>query len=43
LAAIAQATGITDYAALFSSKEFKKVRLRYFLGDIEEWEARELR
>jgi siroheme decarboxylase len=38
LAAISQATGIVDYAALFSTREFKKTRLRYFAGDVEAWE-----
>ncbi|HUB27424.1 MAG TPA: hypothetical protein VL992_18505 [Tepidisphaeraceae bacterium] len=40
LAAISAATGVTDYAALFSTHEFKKVRVRYFEPDIAEWEAR---
>jgi DNA-binding Lrp family transcriptional regulator len=39
LQAISTATGLRDYTALFSSKEFKKTRLRYFLGDIEAWES----
>ena len=39
LSAISQATGVTDYAALFSSREFKKTRLKYFAGDVETWEA----
>jgi DNA-binding Lrp family transcriptional regulator len=39
LAAISQATGITDYSALYSSREFKKVRVKYFLDDIPAWEA----
>jgi len=39
LAAISDATGIRDYAALYSSREFKKTRLRYFIGDIEAWES----
>ena len=39
LAAISQATSITDYAALFSTREFKKTRLKYFAGDIEAWET----
>lgn len=38
LKAISDATGVREYTALFSSREFKKVRLRYFLGDIEAWE-----
>jgi DNA-binding Lrp family transcriptional regulator len=39
LAAISQATGITDYSALYSSREFKKVRVKYFLDDIPQWES----
>jgi DNA-binding Lrp family transcriptional regulator len=39
LAAISQATGIRDYSALYSSKEFKKVRVKYFLDDIPTWES----
>lgn len=38
LSAISQATGIADYAALFSTREFKKTRLKYFADDIEAWE-----
>ncbi len=38
--AVAEATGIADYALLYSTKEFKKVRLRYFTPDLDEWEAR---
>ena len=37
-AAIATATGVYDYAALYSTHEYKKVRVRYFTGDVEEWE-----
>jgi DNA-binding Lrp family transcriptional regulator len=38
LAAISQATGYQDYSALFSTHEYKKVRVKYFAGDIEAWE-----
>jgi DNA-binding Lrp family transcriptional regulator len=38
LASISRATGIADYTSLYSSREFKKVRIRYFAGDIEQWE-----
>jgi DNA-binding Lrp family transcriptional regulator len=38
LAAISQQTGIAGYAALYSSHEYKKVRVKYFMGDIESWE-----
>jgi len=31
--AIAEATGIDDYAMLYSTKEYKKTRVRYFLDD----------
>ena len=31
-------TGLTDRALLFSTKEYKKIRTRYFTGEIEEWE-----
>jgi DNA-binding Lrp family transcriptional regulator len=36
---LARETGISDYAVLFSEKEFKKVRLRYFLPELDEWWA----
>jgi siroheme decarboxylase len=39
LAAISQATGIKTYGSLFSSKEFKKIRVKYFTPDIEAWES----
>ena len=42
LAAIAETTGIDDYAALYSTKEYKKTRVRYFSGDIESWEEEQL-
>ena len=38
LAAIAEATGISDRHALYSTKEFKKVRVRYFTDDEARWE-----
>ena len=38
LAAISEATGITDRHALYSTKEFKKVRVRYFTDDEIAWE-----
>ncbi|RPJ35096.1 MAG: Lrp/AsnC family transcriptional regulator [Verrucomicrobiaceae bacterium] len=38
LAAIAEATGITDRHALYSTKEFKKVRVRYFTDEEMKWE-----
>ena len=39
MAAIAAATGIRNHQALYSSKEYKKVRVRYFTGEEEAWEA----
>ena len=30
-------TGIEDYRVLFSTREFKKCRLRYFLPELDEW------
>jgi hypothetical protein len=38
LDSIAAATGITDRATLYSSTEFKKVRMLYFTGDFGRWE-----
>ena len=42
LRAISEATGITRYGALYSSHEYKKVRVQYFAGDIEPWEESHL-
>jgi DNA-binding Lrp family transcriptional regulator len=42
LAAIAETTGITDRHALYSTREFKKVRVRYFTSEELEWEAAHL-
>ncbi|MGD9417652.1 MAG: AsnC family transcriptional regulator [Verrucomicrobiota bacterium JB025] len=39
LAAISRATGITDRHALYSTHEFKKVRVRYFTDEETKWEA----
>jgi DNA-binding Lrp family transcriptional regulator len=39
LTAIAQATGITDRHALYSTKEFKKVRVKYYTDEELKWEA----
>jgi hypothetical protein len=39
IGAISQATGITEYALLYSTKEYKKVRLKYFTPDLDQWEA----
>jgi DNA-binding Lrp family transcriptional regulator len=38
LTAIAEATGISDRHALYSTREFKKVRVRYFTDEEERWE-----
>lgn len=32
--------GVSDYLILFSSREFKKCRLRYFLPELDAWWAR---
>jgi DNA-binding Lrp family transcriptional regulator len=42
LKAISQRTGLTEYLALYSSKEYKKTRVQYFTPDAEKWEARAL-
>jgi DNA-binding Lrp family transcriptional regulator len=39
LDAIAATTGITERATLYSSTEFKKVRMLYFTDDFRRWEA----
>jgi len=36
--AIAETTGVTEYAMLFSTKEYKKTRVRYFTPELEQWE-----
>jgi len=36
---LAQEIGADDYAVLFSTREFKKTRLRYFLPELDEWWA----
>jgi DNA-binding Lrp family transcriptional regulator len=38
LESIAERTGIHERATLYSSTEFKKVRMLYFTGDFERWE-----
>jgi DNA-binding Lrp family transcriptional regulator len=42
LKAISAKTGLTEYLALYSSKEYKKTRVQYFTPEAEEWEARAL-
>jgi DNA-binding Lrp family transcriptional regulator len=39
LDSISEMTGITERATLYSSTEFKKVRLLYFTDDFKRWEA----
>jgi DNA-binding Lrp family transcriptional regulator len=36
---LSEKTGQTEYDVLFSEKEFKKQRLRYFLPELDEWWA----
>jgi DNA-binding Lrp family transcriptional regulator len=43
LSAIAEATGITDRHALYSTQEFKKVRVRYFTDEEAKWEEEAMR
>lgn len=38
LTSIADATGISERATLYSSTEFKKVRMLYFIDDFRRWE-----
>ncbi len=40
LTAIAEQTGIHERATLYSSTEFKKIRLLYFTEDFKEWERK---
>jgi DNA-binding Lrp family transcriptional regulator len=37
---LAQRHGLDDYAVLYSTTEFKKVRLAYFTPEFDEWERR---
>lgn len=34
---LSRVTGLADYAVLFSEREFKKERLRYFLPELDRW------
>lgn len=38
--AMSAEAGIDEYALLYSGKEYKKVRVRYFTPEMEEWEAK---
>jgi DNA-binding Lrp family transcriptional regulator len=40
LTAIAEKTGISERATLYSSTEFKKIRLLYFTDDFKDWERK---
>jgi hypothetical protein len=40
LAEISRASGVAEYAALYSSTEYKKVRVKYFTPENAAWEAR---
>lgn len=40
VAAISRETGISDYAMLWTTREFKKVRLKYFTEDYAAWEEK---
>jgi siroheme decarboxylase len=40
--AIRDAIGIEDYAVLYSTKEYKKTRVRYFTPELEDWERTHL-
>jgi DNA-binding Lrp family transcriptional regulator len=42
LAAISRETGVGGYRSLYSTREYKKTRLRYFVPDFAEWEAKHL-
>ncbi len=39
LAEISKETGVTEYAALYSTKEWKKTRVEYFAEAEQQWEA----
>jgi DNA-binding Lrp family transcriptional regulator len=42
IAAIRDETGIDDYTLLWSVKEYKKTRVRYFTPDWDEWRSAHL-
>jgi DNA-binding Lrp family transcriptional regulator len=42
LSRISQRTGVREYACLYSTHEYKKVRVKYFTPDIADWEAQVL-
>jgi len=39
LGRIGEATGVKDFSCLYSTHEYKKVRVKYFTPEIGEWEA----
>ena len=39
---MAEEIGVKEYAYLYSTREFKKVRIRYFSPEFEKWEAEHL-
>jgi hypothetical protein len=42
LTAISCATGVREYRSLYSTREYKKTRLRFFTDDYAQWEAKYL-
>ncbi|MCC7367818.1 MAG: AsnC family transcriptional regulator [Chloroflexi bacterium] len=42
LAAISRATGMTNYISLYSTREYKKTRTRFYTPAYEEWEAKHM-
>ncbi len=42
LKSISKETGIDDFSILYSITEYKKVRIKYFAPEFEEWEAKRL-
>ena len=42
VAAIQEETGVEDYALLWSVKEYKKTRVRYFTSEWQDWNATHL-
>ncbi|MEW6635879.1 MAG: AsnC family transcriptional regulator [Actinomycetota bacterium] len=38
LSAMSEETGITEYTSLYSTREYKKTRVRYFTPEMEAWE-----
>jgi hypothetical protein len=42
LSAISEATGLTDYVSLYSTREYKKIRLQFYTDEYAEWERKNL-